>query len=120
VLTILAIRTLTWTVKKTVKFINGGIGLRLTTPIWGTYWRYREYKADTYAAQLGQADELADFLETHALIHDYPIPYIWLTEHTHPPNRATHRQAQKPNPPRDSGPLRTCQGNPYGAAYGGS
>lgn len=42
-------------------------------------------QADAYAAQLGQADELADFLETHALIHDYPIPYIWLTEHTHPP-----------------------------------
>lgn len=85
VLTILAIRILTWTVKKTAKFINGGLGLRLTTPIWGIYWRYREYKADAYAAQLGQADELADFLEVHALIHDYPIPYIWLTEHTHPP-----------------------------------
>jgi hypothetical protein len=21
----------------------------------------------------------------HALIHDHPVPYIWLTEHTHPP-----------------------------------
>ena len=34
---------------------------------------------------LGQADELADFLEIHALIHDNPIPFLWLTEHTHPP-----------------------------------
>src|SRR6202035_2654503 len=46
---------------------------------------------------------------------------IHLAHRTHTPtNRATHRQTQKPNPPRDSGPLRTCQGNPYGAAYGGS
>jgi hypothetical protein len=66
-------------------FARGGIGLRLTQPIWGHYWRGREYAADDYAAKLGQADELADFLETHALIHDHPIPYIWLTEHAHPP-----------------------------------
>jgi Zn-dependent protease with chaperone function len=64
---------------------RGGIGLRLTRPVWGLYWRQREYAADAYAANLGQAEELADFLETHALMHDHPIPYIWLTEHTHPP-----------------------------------
>jgi Zn-dependent protease with chaperone function len=85
VLTLLVIRVLSWIARKTLKFINGGLGLRLPSPIWGAYWRQREYKADAYAAQLGQADELADFLEVHALIHDYPIPYIWLTEHTHPP-----------------------------------
>ncbi len=45
----------------------------------------REYHADQYAASLGQAEELADFLEVHALIHDNPIPFLWLTEHTHPP-----------------------------------
>jgi Zn-dependent protease with chaperone function len=66
-------------------FARGGIGLRLTRPMWGHYWRRREYAADNYAAKLGQAEELADFLETHALIHDHPIPYIWLNEHTHPP-----------------------------------
>lgn len=66
-------------------FARGGLGLRLTRPIWGRYWRGREYAADAYAANLGQADELADFLETHALLHDHPVPYIWLTEHTHPP-----------------------------------
>jgi Zn-dependent protease with chaperone function len=64
---------------------RGGSGLRLTRPLWGHYWRQREYAADTYAANLGQADGLADFLETHALLHDHPVPYIWLTEHTHPP-----------------------------------
>jgi hypothetical protein len=66
-------------------FARGGIGLRLTQAAWGNYWRWREYAADAHAAKLGQADELADFLETHALIHNHPIPYIWFTEHTHPP-----------------------------------
>ncbi|HTB50262.1 MAG TPA: M48 family metalloprotease [Solirubrobacteraceae bacterium] len=64
---------------------RGGLGLRLIRPAWGLYWRRREYAADAYAAGIGQADELADFLETHALLHDHPVPYIWLTEHTHPP-----------------------------------
>jgi Zn-dependent protease with chaperone function len=85
VLTLFAIRVLTWTVKKTLKLINGGLGLWLTGPLWGVYWRRREYEADAYAARLGQADELADFLEVHALIHDHPVSYIWLTEHAHPP-----------------------------------
>jgi hypothetical protein len=84
-LTILGIRLFTWILKKTLKFVNGGFGLWLTGPLWGAYWRRREYKADAYAAALGQADDLADFLENHALIHDHPVPYIWLTEHTHPP-----------------------------------
>jgi Zn-dependent protease with chaperone function len=66
-------------------FAKGGLGLWLTGPVWGRYWREREYHADQYAASLGQAEELADFLEVHALIHDNPIPFLWLTEHTHPP-----------------------------------
>jgi Zn-dependent protease with chaperone function len=74
-----------WLLRKTMTFAKGGFGLRLTAPFWGSYWREREYKADQYAAQLGQADELADFLEVHALIHDHPVPFIWLIEHTHPP-----------------------------------
>jgi Zn-dependent protease with chaperone function len=84
-LTILGVRLFAWTVKKALRFLNGGFGLWLTSPLWGAYWRGREYKADAYAAKLGQADDLADFLENHALIHDHPVPYIWLTEHTHPP-----------------------------------
>jgi Zn-dependent protease with chaperone function len=94
-------------------FARGGIGLRLTRPIWGHYWRRREYAADRYAAKLGQADELADFLETHALIHDHPIPYIWLTEHTHPPtelridrlrNHAHREIAGRPEPVKATPP----------------
>ena len=34
---------------------------------------------------LGQGDELAQFLESHALMHDSPFPWIWLTDISHPP-----------------------------------
>lgn len=69
----------------TIRFARGGYGLRLTQSLWGSCWRAREYEADSYAARLGQAEELAEFLENFALIHDQPIPFIWLTEHAHPP-----------------------------------
>jgi Zn-dependent protease with chaperone function len=74
-----------WVTRRLLRFARGGIGLYLMRPALGGYWREREYAADRYAAALGQADELADFLEVHALIHDHPIPFIWLTEHAHPP-----------------------------------
>jgi Zn-dependent protease with chaperone function len=85
-LTITLIGALIWLLRKTVAFAKGGLGLRIIAPFWGTYWREREYVADQFAASLGQAEELADFLEIHALIHDHPVPFIWLTEHTHPPS----------------------------------
>jgi Zn-dependent protease with chaperone function len=68
-----------------VRFAKGGLGLRLLGPLWGSYWREREYLADAYAASLGEGERLAFFLELHALVHDHPVPFIWLTEHTHPP-----------------------------------
>lgn len=92
-------------------FAKGGLGPWLTRPAWGRYWRAREYEADRYAANLGQAEELADFLEVHALIHDHPVPFMWLTEHTHPPTelridklRNTEPGSEPASPPGD-GPL---------------
>jgi Zn-dependent protease with chaperone function len=82
---VLILRFLAALVSRTVITARGGFGLYLTGPLWGVYWRGREFKADEYAAALGQGDELADFLEIHALIHDHPVPFIWLCEHTHPP-----------------------------------
>jgi Zn-dependent protease with chaperone function len=102
------LRALAWIVKKALVFANGGFGLRITRPVWGAYWRAREYHADQYAASLGQAEDLADFLEVHALMHDHPVPYIWLTEHTHPPvelrieqlrSTTEHAQPIPPAPP---------------------
>ena len=84
-LTITILGSLLWVLRKTIVFAKGGLGLRITAPFWGSHWREREYIADRFAAGLGQADELADFLEVHALTHDHPVPFVWLTEHTHPP-----------------------------------
>jgi Zn-dependent protease with chaperone function len=85
VLTVTLFGALLWLARAAIRFARGGLGLRFLAPAWGSYWREREYLADQHAARLGQADELADFLELHALIHDQPVPFIWLTEHTHPP-----------------------------------
>jgi Zn-dependent protease with chaperone function len=80
----LAVHITIWVARKTIALARGGLGLWVLRAAWGAYWREREYTADQYAARLGQADELADFLEVHALIHDHPIPFIWTTDHTHP------------------------------------
>jgi Zn-dependent protease with chaperone function len=74
-----------WFLRIVIALVRGGFGLRIARPVLGSYWRQCEYRADRYAASLGQADELADFLELHALLNDHPVPFIWLTEHTHPP-----------------------------------
>jgi len=79
--------TLGWRLLRLIFTIaRSGLMLRLARPLFGAYWREREYKADAYAATLGHGEELAEFLEIHALIHDQPVPFIWLTEHTHPPS----------------------------------
>lgn len=87
-----------WGVRWVVRFAGGGFGLMLLTSFWGSYWREREYLADQHAASLGQAEELADFLEVHALMHDHPIPFIWLTEHTHPPTELRIDRLRKTGP----------------------
>ena len=84
-LTITLVGIVIWTSNRLLRFASGGFGLRLLAPFWGSYWREREYLADKFAASLGQAEDLADFLEVYALMHDQPVPLIWLTEHTHPP-----------------------------------
>jgi Zn-dependent protease with chaperone function len=63
---------------------SGALGAWLTRTPWAAYWRRREYAADAYAARLGQGPALARFLETNALENDLPIPFVWLTEHSHP------------------------------------
>ncbi len=105
-LTVTILGSLLWVLRKTIVFAKGGLGLRVTAPFWGSHWREREYTADRFAAGLGEADELADFLEVHALMHDHPVPFVWLTEHTHPPTElridklrnATAHHAPPPSP----------------------
>jgi Zn-dependent protease with chaperone function len=77
---------LLWLTRRVLRFACGGLALRLLGPFWGSYWREREYAADRFAVTLGQGEELAEFLEVHALLHDNPVPFIWLSEQTHPPS----------------------------------
>jgi hypothetical protein len=83
--TIVAAGAFALTARFVLKLCRGGLGLWLLRPLWGKQWRANEYAADQYAATLNQTNELADFLETNALIYDQPVPFTWLTAHTHPP-----------------------------------
>jgi Zn-dependent protease with chaperone function len=108
-----------WLTRRTIALMRGGLGLYVLRPVWGNYWRAREHAADTFAAQLGQADELADFLETHHLIHDHPIPFVWLTDHTHPATE--HRIDRLRNHESTHGssasePVKTAPDGPPGAS----
>ena len=97
----------------TLSFIaTGAAGMWPLRGPWGAYWRNREHHADQYAANLDQADALGEFLDEHRAMTSMPVPYIWLTEHSHPPTehrverlqRATTHQ--RPNPRRMSQPVR--------------
>lgn len=63
---------------------SGGAGVWVMRVPWAAYWRAREYQADAYAATLGQGQALASFLDTNALENDLPVPFMWLTETSHP------------------------------------
>ena len=74
---------LTW--RAVMWFLRGGLGIRLLGPAWAVWWREREYAADQYAKNLGYGEELAEYMESHALFYDRPVPFIWASLHTHPP-----------------------------------
>jgi Zn-dependent protease with chaperone function len=74
-----------WVVAASIRFLRGGLGLRISAPAWAALWREHEYEADRYAASLGEADDLADFLEIHMLINDHPVPFMWSDQRSHPP-----------------------------------
>jgi Zn-dependent protease with chaperone function len=64
--------------------VSGALGVWLMRLPLSAYWREREFQADRYAAALGQGEALMRFLDQHALEHDLPVPFRWLTEHSHP------------------------------------
>ncbi len=71
---------------KTLCFLaTGAIGMWPLRAAWGGYWRSREHHADHYAAHLGQANTLGDFLDERRALIDLPVPFMWLSEHSHPP-----------------------------------
>ena len=68
-----------------VRACSGGLQTRMMAPAWASWWRLREYAADDYAARLGQAAELARFLDENVLLYDVPIRFVWMTTESHPP-----------------------------------
>jgi Zn-dependent protease with chaperone function len=64
---------------------TGALAIWATRAPWTAYWRSREYAADAYAANLGQALPLSAFLDHEALVYDLPVPYPWLHDENHPP-----------------------------------
>jgi len=49
---------------------RGGIGLGLLRPLWSQYWQGRDYVADQFAADCGEADGLAEYLEKYDAFDD--------------------------------------------------
>jgi Zn-dependent protease with chaperone function len=82
--TILAVGLFALFARLVLKCARGGLGIWLLRPLWGQLWREGEYRADRYAASLSQGEDLAGFLDTNALLFDQPVPFAWLTAHTHP------------------------------------
>lgn len=64
---------------------SGAAGWWVVRLAWAAYWRSREYQADLYAAHLGQGQALIEFLEADVLLSDLPMPFVWLSEKSHPP-----------------------------------
>lgn len=74
-----------WALFRLVARLSGGsAGVRLLSPAWAAYWRAREYAADSHAASLGQAEDLASFLRDQELLLDRPAPGL-LPQRQHPP-----------------------------------
>lgn len=64
---------------------GGGLAQLLLGPLWAAFWRRREYAADAFAEELGQGEELACFLDSHALFFDVPVPFLWASDKAQPP-----------------------------------
>lgn len=74
-----------WALMRLIARLTGGtIALRLLAPFWATYWRSREYAADSYAGSLGQAEDLASYLRDQEQALDVPETGIFNVRQ-HPP-----------------------------------
>lgn len=70
---------------RTLCFVaSGAIGMWPLRAPWAGYWRSREHRADQYAANLGQAGSLGEFLDERRQTIDLPVPFVWLSEESHP------------------------------------
>jgi hypothetical protein len=73
-----------WVLRRLVRFAQGGLGLRFFGPVGRLLARTRVHRRSVRGP--ARAGRGARGLPRGArLIHDHPVPLIWLTEHTHPP-----------------------------------
>ncbi len=80
-----------WALMRLIARLSGGtIALRLLAPAWAAYWRAREYAADSYAASLGQAEDLASYLRDQEQALDLPGAGIF-SKRQHPPVALRYR-----------------------------
>jgi Zn-dependent protease with chaperone function len=68
-----------------LRLAGGGVAEQLFAPLWSAYWRSREYAADSYAASLGQAEDLARHLGDFEQPFDAPQPGLIFKAADHPP-----------------------------------
>jgi Zn-dependent protease with chaperone function len=74
-----------WALMRSIARLTGGaIALGILAPVWTAYWRSREYAADSHAASLGQAEDLASYLRDQEQALDLPATGIF-NERQHPP-----------------------------------
>lgn len=62
-------------IKLWLAFWFGGLGLLILGRTWAQFWRYRDFMADQYAVNIGQADSLMGILEVYRHI-DVAQPYL--------------------------------------------
>jgi Zn-dependent protease with chaperone function len=72
-------------VRWSLRLAGGGATEDLLWPLWATYWRSREYAADSHAAGLGQAEDLARHLADFHLPLDAPQRRRFFNRAAHPP-----------------------------------
>jgi Zn-dependent protease with chaperone function len=65
---------ISWLINLCLAASGGGLGLLLLNIPWNWYWRQRDFAADEYAAQLGQARPLVEYLDKHQGF-DVATPY---------------------------------------------
>ena len=94
---------------------SGRAGMALVKAPWAMYWRHSEASADAYAAKLGHADALADYLDS----------MVWRgicrrrSRHSgtaRTPGQSTASRGSPPTRRTSNGGPAPCKGRPCGAA----
>lgn len=62
-------------IKLWLAFWFGGLGLFFLGRQWARFWRTRDFFADNYAVQLGQADHLVEILRSYRHV-DVAQPFL--------------------------------------------